>query len=257
MKDKDDPNKKHYFKRVTPEDFAESMLMLCSYEKALPLTIWEKGEDEDRAELYLASEYFPHPKIIKMRPTGKLITKITGSLKAGKQVLVKIPIEDKIHYFTGGRFKFHSDDLTYSLEIQHGIFKSQQRDTYRLEASELIPIQFKIDEQVFEALDISVGGTSFLINDMDKERFTKGKIFKECTLRFDRKNYYIPLAQVAALIPVVDGEGTDGKYKVGISFKNLPRKTEEELSIKILAEARGEEMKKKFDIIFAKKGDPI
>lgn len=256
MSEKKDPNKKHYFQPVTAEEFAESMLMQCNLEDALPLTIWEKGESEDQAELYIASEYFPHPKIIKMTPTGKLVTKITGSLKAGKQVLIKIPIEDKINYFTGGRFKFHPEDLSYSLEIQQDIFKSQQRGTFRLNASDVIPIQFKIDEQVFEALDISIGGTSFIVEEADKDRFPKGQIFKDCTLRFDRKNYYIPLAQVAVLIPMTEGDSLSGKYKVGISFKGLARKTEDELYIKISTEARGEEMKKKFDIILAKKPDP-
>lgn len=253
MSEKKDPNKKHYFQPVTPEEFAESMLMQCSLEDAENLTIWEKGESEEQAELYIASEYFPHPKIIKMKPTGKLVTKITGSLKAGKQVLIKIPIEDKINYFTGGRFKFHPEDLTYSLEIQQDIFKSQQRGNFRLNASDVIPIQFKIDEQVFDALDISTGGTSFIIEESDKERFTKGKLFQECTLRFDRKNYYIPLAQVAVLIPMTDGDKPNGKLKVGIAFKDLARKTEDELYIKISTEARGEEMKKKFDTILAKK----
>jgi len=42
---------------------------------------------------------------------------------------------------------------------------------------------------------------------------------------------------------------------VGIAFKGLPRKTEDELYIKVSTEARGEEMKKKFDEILAKKND--
>ncbi len=257
MTEKKDPNKKHYFQAVDPKEFAESILMQCNLEDAQPLTIWEKGESEDQAEQYIAIEYFPNPKIIKLKPTGKLVTKITGSLKAGKQVLIKVPIEDKINYFTGGRFKFHSEDLTYSLEIQQDIFKSQQRGNFRLSASSVIPIQFKIDEQVFDALDISTGGTSFIVEQVDADRFTKGKLFKECTLRFDRKNYYIPLAQIAVLIPLTDETGKpNNKYKVGISFKDLARKTEDELYIKISTEARGEEMKKKFDTILAKKADP-
>ena len=257
MTEKKDPNKKHYFQPVPHAEFAESMLMQCSLEGAEPLTIWEMGESEEQAELYIAVDYFPHPKIIKLKPTGKLVTKITGSTKAGKQVLVKVPIEDKIHYFTGGRLKFHSEDLTYSLEIQQDIFKSQARGNYRLNSSDVIPIQFKIDDQVFEALDISTGGTSFIIEEIDKDRFPKGKLFTECTLRFDRKNYYVPMAQIAVQIPMTDPAGKlNGRIKIGIAFKDLPRKTEDELYIKISTEARGEEMKKKFDTILAKKPDP-
>jgi len=257
MKEKKDPNKKHYFQAVHHSEFAESMQMQCSGEKAQPLTVWEKGESEDLAELYLAVEYFPIPKILKLKPTGKLMTKITGSLKAGKPVLIKVPIEDKINYFTGGRLKFHPEDLSYSIEIQQEIFKSQQRGNFRLNASDVIPIQFKIDEQVFDAIDISTGGTSIYVDESDKERFAKGKIFTQCTLRFDRKNYYVPIVQIAIQLPVEDSElAQSGKIKIGISFKDLPKKTEEELYIKISTEARGEEMKKKFDIILAKKSEP-
>jgi len=257
MIDNKDPNKKHYFKPVTHEDFEGTMLAQCSKEKALPVTIWEKGESEELAELYMAVKYFPQEKIIKLNPSGKLVTKITGSTKSGKSVLIKIPIENKINYFTGGKLKFHSEDLTYSLEIDQDIFKSQQRGNFRLNSSSVVPIQFKIDDQIFDALDISAGGTSFEIDDDQKARFAKGLSFKDCSIRFDRKNYYIPLAEVAILIPMPNEEGKVGKkIKVGISFKNLPNKTEEELYMKITSEAHGEEMKKKFDEILAKKPDP-
>lgn len=256
MTEKKDPNKRHYFQVAPDAEFAESMLMHCTLDDSPALTIWEKGENEDQAEIYEAVEYFPHPKIIKLKPTGKLMTKITGSSKAGKQVLIKIPIEDKINYFTGGRFKFHPEDLTYSLEIQQEIYKSQARGNFRLAASDVIPIQFKVDDQVFEALDISVSGTSFVIESTDAERFSKGKLFYDCTLRFDRKNYHVPLVQIAVLIPLADETGKPhGRFKVGIAFKDLPRKTEDELYIKISTEARGEEMKKKFDTILSKKAD--
>ena len=256
MSEKKDPNKKHYFQVASHDEFAESMLMHCTLENSPPLTVWEKGEDEDLAEIYEAVEYYANPRIIKLRPTGKLMTKITGSTKAGKQVLVKIPVEDKINYFTGGRLKFHPEDLTYTIEIQQEIYKSQARGNYRLNSSDVIPIQFKIDEQVFDALDISISGTSFVIEAQECERFSKGKLFTECTLRFDRKNYHVPIAQIAAQIPLADEQGKpNGRFKIGIAFKDLPRKIEDELYIKISTEARGEEMKKKFDTILSKKVD--
>lgn len=256
MADKKDPNKRHYFQVATDKEFNETMQMHCTLNNSPPLTIWEKGEDEESAEIYEAIEYFPNPKIIKMNPTGKLMTKIAGSSKAGKQVLVKVPIEAKINYFTGGRLKFHPEDLTYSLEIQQEIYKSQARGNFRLDASDVIPVQFKIDEQVFDALDISVSGTSFVIEKADVERFAKGNIFQDCTIRFDRKNYHIPIIQIAVQIPLTDEAGKpSGRIKVGVAFKDLPKKTEDELYIKITTEARGEEMKKKFDTILSKKVD--
>jgi hypothetical protein len=257
MIDKKDPNKRHYFQVASHEEFTESVQMQCSLDNAPSITIWEKGENEDQAELYKAIEYFPNPRIIKLKATGKLLTQITGSLKAGKQVLVKIPIEDKINYFISGRLKFDPNEMTYSVEISHEIYKSQARGNFRLNASKVIPIQFKIDDQVFDALDISVSGTSFMIAQKDAERFAKGKMFQDCTIRFDRKNYHIPMIQIAVHIPLEENKDTPiENIKVGVAFKDIPRKTEDELYIKISTEARGEEMKKKFDTILAKKPGP-
>lgn len=254
MTDKKDPNKKHYFQEIDPEVFTKSILARCQTENASPLTIWEQGQTEDSAEHFIAIDYDAHSKVIKLKATGNFVTKIAGSQKVGKQVLVKVPFDETIHFFTGGSFKFHPETLTYSLEIQQDIFKSQKRSHFRLTASEVIPIQFKIDEQVFQALDISIGGTSFEIEKSDSERFAKGKTFKDCTLRFDRKNYYIPEAKVTAQLPLKEDNGENkGRLKVGILFINLSKKIEEELYIKISTEARGEEMKKKFDSILAKK----
>ena len=248
MTDKQDPNKKHYFQIASHLEFVESMKMHTTLKNSPPLTVWEKGETEDDAEIYEVIEYFADSKIIKLRPMGSLITKITGSSKAQKQVLVRIPIEDRINYFTGGHLKFHSEDLTYSIEIQQDIYKSQARLNYRLNSSEVILIQFKIDEQTFDSLDVSISGTSFVLDASECARFAKGKVFNDCTLRFDRKNYHIPAAEIMAHIPM-----SDGRIKFGVSFKGLHKKTEDELYIKISTEARGEEMKKKFDSVLSRK----
>ncbi len=248
MTDKIDPNKKHYFQLATHDEFVESMKLHTAVKHSPPLTVWEKGESEDDAEIYEVIEYFPDSKMIKLRPTGKLKTKILGSSKAQKQILVRIPIEDKINYFTGGILNFHSEDLTYSIEIQHDIYKSQARGNYRLNSSDAISIQFKIDDQIFDSMDVSIGGTSFVLEVSECERFAKGKTFSDCTLHFDRKNYHIPSAQIVAHVPM-----SDGRIKFGLSFKGLHKKTEDELYIKITTEARGEEMMKKFDTILSKK----
>jgi hypothetical protein len=256
MSEKQDPNKKHYFQPVDHDEFGQQILIYCQTKGSQTVTIWERGESEDQAEGYVAIDYDIDKKILTLNPTGKLITKITGSSKSGKMVLVKIPIEAKIHYFTVAALRFHPGNLSYSLEITGEIFKSQQRGNFRLNSSDVISIQFKINEQVFDALDISTGGTSFLVNPVETVKFAKGEEFKECTLRFDRKNYYIPEALVASVkeMPLEETNGQK-KVKIGIAFKNLPRKTEDELYVKISTEARGEEMKKKFDTIVQKKSD--
>ena len=248
MTDIKDPNKRHYFQLASHEEFIESLKVHSTLNKSPPVTVWEKGEPEDDAEIYEVVEYLSDFKIIKLRPTGKLMTKITGSSKSQKHVLIRFPVDDKTNYFTGGFLKFHSEDLTYSVEIQQEIYKSQARGNFRLNASDVIAIQFKIDDQIFDALDISVGGTSFILEKNECARFPKGKVYHDCTLNFARKNYHIPTAQIMAHIPM-----SDGRIKFGIHFKDLHKKTEDELYIKISTEARGEEMKKQFDKILSKK----
>lgn len=253
MNKKVDPNTKHYFQVTSEKELAEVLSNKLLKHVEVEITVWEKGEDEKNAEIYLLKNFSAQTKTFNISPTGKLITTITGSVKTGKHILLKIPVDDKTNYFTGGILNFHKENLSYSIQINNEIFLSQQRSNFRLNASNVIQIQFKINQIVFHALDLSIGGTSFEIADTDLDQFTKGQIFEECALRFDRKNYHIPKAQVASLMPVLDENGKKtNKFKVGIAFIDLHHKVKDELHVKISVEARGDEMKKKFDAIFAK-----
>jgi hypothetical protein len=253
MNKKVDPNTKHYFQITSAQELSEVLIEKFHNKKDLKITLWEKGEDEKNAELYNFIEFDSQNKKIKINPTGHLLTNITGSLKTGKQILVKIPIDEKTNFFTGGLLLFQRETLSYSLQIQQDIFISQQRSNFRLNANIVIQIQFKIENNVYDAHDISVGGTSFKIPKADIGLYEKGKIFENCTIRFDRKNYHIPKALISNLMPIFDEAGIEtANIKVGISFQDLSQGTRDELNIKISIEARGDEMKKKFDDIFAK-----
>lgn len=253
MNKKTDPNTKHYFQITSDIDLAEILAEKLNKTKAIAITLWAKGEEEKDAEIYSLYAYDSKNKILNLHPTGKLLTTITGSVKTGKQILVKIPIDSKTNYFTGGLLLFHRETLSYSVQIQQEIFISQQRSNFRLNANNVIQIQFKINNIVYDAIDISTGGTSFKINKSNDEKFAKGQIFDDSTLRFDRKNYHIPKALVSSLMPILDENGQEtSKIKVGIAFKDLHQNIADELNVKIAVEARGDEMKKKFDAIFAK-----
>ena len=65
MIDKKDPNLKHYFRLAIEEEFIESMKMHSIVKNSPPLTVWEKGESEDDAEIYEVIEYFSD---LKKRP---------------------------------------------------------------------------------------------------------------------------------------------------------------------------------------------
>ncbi len=244
MNKKTDPNQKHYFDEITLEDFQIFISKLLPSDNKVTITVWEKGEKEDLAETYIAYDYDRLENRLKLNPTGSLITKIAGSKKTNKDVFIKIPIDSLVHVFTVAKLFFHSGDLKYSLVLNQPLYKSQKRKNFRLETSNIIPVQFKIDHQVFDSLDISIGGTSFLIPIKEKNRFQKGQIFTETTLRFDRKNYFIPKVKIAGIFPE-----NEHSLKVGISFLELPLKVEDELYVKITTEARGLEMKNKFELL--------
>jgi hypothetical protein len=255
MNKKNDPNTKHYFQITNEKELAAAIQENLRAKAELKLTLWEKGEEEKDAEIYSISGFDALKKFLKITPTGKLLTTITGSPKTGKLILVKIPINNKTNFFTGGPLQYHRETLSYSVHIEQDIFISQQRSNFRLNANNVIQIQFKLNNIVYDAMDISVGGTSFKIANTNLDEFAKGQIFDDCTLRFDRKNYHIPKAIISSLMPILDDSGkpTDD-IKIGIAFKDLHSNVVDELNIKIQVEARGDEMKKKFDAIFEKAG---
>ncbi len=254
MKNNQDPNLKHYFKEITYFVFETLIKEVISKDNTKPITVWEKGEDESRAEYYIPTGLISDEKRLRLMPTGSLVTKIAGSNKANKDVYVKIQMNDRTHLFTVAKLIFHKVDLTYSLIFGEIIYQSQKRGSYRLTASKIVPVQFKIDNQVFEAYDISAGGTSFVVDEVDKSRFPIGSNFDNCTIRFDRKNYHIPKIKIAGHFPLIEQNNErPGAVKIGISFIDLPKSVEEELEIKISTEARGMEMKNKFDVLLNKK----
>lgn len=115
-------------------------------------------------------------------------------------------------------------------------------------ASKFIKLKFKIDDDhIFNGLDVSAGGTSFVIEfQEDNEKFAQGAVFPNCELHFNGKKFDIPKAKVAAQFPDKDAVGNPtGKQRAGIAFMDLSSKTEEDLFIHINGEVRAEEMRKK------------
>jgi hypothetical protein len=254
MNKKVDPNTKHYF-QITSEKYLSQVLREKLEKKnEILATVWEKGQDEKEAEIYTVRSFISDTKNLSLKPTGQLLKTLTGSQKTGKQVLVKIPIDSKTNYFSGGILLFEREHLSYSIQLLQEIFVSQQRSNFRLNANNVIQIQFKMNNKVYDALDISIGGTSIKINKTNSEQLSKDNIFEDCILRFDRTNYHIPKARVSSIMPILDDNGQETDHlKIGLAFLELSESISDELNVKITVEARGDEMKKKFDIIFAKK----
>ena len=78
-----------------------------------------------------------------------------------------------------------------------------------------------------------------------QEIFEKGKTFPNCELLFNQKKFQIKEATIAATFANKDADGNviEGT-KVGVSFSQFEKKTEEELTIHINSEARAEEIQR-------------
>lgn len=239
-----DPNKKFYFEQVQFDEL--SRILAGSTKVEMKMAVWSKGEEPEQAEEFELTAFEPSSRKMTLEFDGGFLSKLTGSTHANREVLVKIP-DGKIHYFTGGFLHYDKIEKTYQLEIKEDVYCSKQRSNYRLMANHFNTIQFKINETVFNGLDVSAGGTSIMISVDQKDIFAKDKIFTGCTLRFNRVNFDIPKARIAGAWEQKDKNGDLlPEIKIGIAFEGLSSGTEEALFKHINSEARMEEVRKRF-----------
>lgn len=240
-----DANQKHYF---TPVDFEEiCTVMERACEDKWKVFIWIQGKSEKDVEEYDCASFDVETKRLNLKSAGGLLAKIGTSKKAGKEVFMKIG-EGKSQYFTYSPFTYSKEKKEYFVVLNKDIFKTQQQSNYHLMASRFIKLKFKIDDDhIFDGLDVSAGGTSFIIVDPDdNEKYAKDVEFPECELHFNGKKFIIPKAKIAAQFPEKDKAGNPtGKMCAGVAFMDLSSRTEEDLFIHINGEARAEEMRKK------------
>ena len=123
------------------------------------------------------------------------------------------------------------------------MFKSQKRSNERINCNQFIKAQIKLAGRVYECRDFSVGGTSIAIGAEQLNEFKIDELFPDTTLRFDKKNYFLPYAKIAGVKPAE----TPNQFVVGLSFHGLTEDVKDELHYKIQSEKRGQEMMSKFD----------
>lgn len=246
MNTKVDPNKKHYFTRLKGDALA-STLQQVKTESPI-ITIWMKGF-ENRSEEFKILEIGNsngNTKLILDRQCS-LINKLTKPFFLNKDVFVKFKTE-KFQYFTTSILKFDEESLFFSIEILDDFFKGQQRKDYRLQANQLNTICITINETTFACLDISAGGTSFIIKKEMEEQFSKGKEFSKVKLYFNKKNFFIPLIKVCGVWDLKESEKNTipeelkNGVKLGIQFLKMPPETDEELCKHVNTESRAEEV---------------
>lgn len=240
-------NKKHYFTTVPKGEVANVMEAYSKDEDKEDIVLWLKGKEDD-SEDYELSKFDRSEKAFFLRQKGSLLSKLTGSSFIDKDVLVKFRV-DRFQYFTLCHLMFDPEAKEYKIEIKLDLYKSQQRTNFRLMASELVKIQFKMNNVVFNAHDISAGGTSVTLEKGDEEKYSKDQRFEKNELMVNGKKFDINLCIIKGIFPAKDEEGKEtGFTKLGIAFESLSKETEEELFKHINSEARAEEVKIKFNL---------
>ncbi|MCR9206529.1 MAG: hypothetical protein NXH75_18240 [Halobacteriovoraceae bacterium] len=239
-----DPNKKHYFAEVDPGDYKEIFEKAVSDETEI--LIWEQGMSEKEAEKYFIQSYDSSSYTVHLKTAGGLLSKLSTSKLSNKDVFVRVGT-GKFQFFTTCKFIHNKEEKSYQFVVNRTVFKTMQRQNYRLQAGPNIKIQIRIDEDtLLNGLDISAGGTAFIVGPEEAPRYQKDTLFKDCKLALNKEKFSLPTVRVAGSWPIKDTENNPtGEMKVGVSFEDIPDDTEEAMFKAINGEARAEEMRKK------------
>lgn len=243
--DSTEDDKKNYFDTVPSEDVAVLLKALAKTNETI--SIWSEGKSGDRVEEYEVYHHDSKESSIEVMSKGFFLKKFKESSIIGEKVYIKLVHKDT-QYFSFVPLLYSKESRSYKLFFEKAtVFKARQRNDYRLKTKKEKMIQIKIVDAVFEGLDISAGGTSFLIEISDKERFEKGKVFTNCTLRFMDKDFAIAAIKIIGQWEYKDmlGNLTD-KIRLGVSFSELAEDAENALCQAINSEARAEEVRKMF-----------
>ena len=243
---KQDPNKRHYFTEVSPQETLD--VFKKAIEDKHEIKVWEEGKSEEEVESFTIKAVDQKTHLITLIPHGGLLSKLFTSKLIDKSVFLKIG-SGKFQFFSTAEMSVDKATKDHQLKLTSPLFKTQQRSNYRLMASSQVRIQFRLSEEILhDALDISAGGTSFIIPKKDQDHYTKGTIFDGCRLGLNKTKFDIPQATVVGQWPADkpndDEEDTEEYVKIGVSFTNLSKDAEEELFKVINSEARAEEMRK-------------
>ena len=240
-----DENKKHYFSVVDGQDKRQLFGTLAVHR--MTLEIWEKGAEERNVEQFKILTFDESSLVFKLAPKKKSFFKtLFKGMLANQEVFCKFSL-NKIYYFTHSFLSYDIKTQGYSIKFDRDIFLARQREDYRLKASDLVQIQFKVDGKTFDCIDISAGGLSFSFNPDKHPKFKEGVSLKNGQVFLCGKKYFIATAIIIKILPK-ENKTASAKNTLcaGISFVELPENIEEALSVQVNAEARGEEIKKKF-----------
>lgn len=239
-----DPNKKHYFNDLSFDDMKKEGVAFA--EQQVEIYLWMEGQSEDNVETFKCIDFNPVSLTLTLQyqPSG-LLSKLSKSALTNKDVFVKIGT-GKSQTFTTSRLIYSNENKNYTITINNRIFRSIQRQNYRLSAGLKNEIQIKLgDGLIFDGLDISAGGMSFLIEVEKIDLYEKGMTFQDCTARLNRDRFEIEEVTIAGHWPQEEPNTEEIKHhKVGVAFSKLDPEEEERLFKIINSVARVEELTK-------------
>ena len=263
-----------YFSKLDPQEKESRLVQLANSRGQI--TVWVKGEktkshfkvlefDKNRLEILLDTK-----SNIYLNETVLLCSFELRGMYFFIQVTVKISILDQV-----------------LLEVKETLFKSEKRSTYRILTFPIYEIYTQFDlEEAYEGgkvidlknrtsqtalfknflklietredpklnqtvkyriQDISVSGLSLHIGQLEAQLFSKDIIYKQVEIQFPDETIIIPEVKVVYIIDYIAGDKNLKKFKVGLTFSNLPSGVDDQLGRKINSLLREIDFNKDFE----------
>lgn len=263
-----------YFSKLDPQEKESRLVQLANSRGQI--TVWVKGEktknhfkvlefDKNRLEIFLdtKSNIYPNGTVL-------LCSFELRGMYFFIQVTVKRSILDQV-----------------LLEVKETLFKSEKRSSYRILTFPIYEIYTQFDlEEAYEGgkvidlknrtsqtalfknflklietredtklnqtvkyriQDISVSGLSLHIGQLEAQLFSKDIIYKQVEIQFPDETIIIPEVKVVYIIDYIAGDKNLKKFKVGLTFSNLPSGVDDQLGRKINSLLREIDFNKDFE----------
>jgi len=240
-----DPNKRYYFKKIDLLERKKFFKKLRT--KQGTLSLWSKGYDESDLEEFAINKVVDNDLTIFLEKKSNFLKKFLKSLLSDSDVFVKVSNGKKYHFFEA-HLK-HKNKNLYELQTSDDIYVGQRRKNYRLDSGAFVKIKILVENKLFSGSDISAGGCAFIIPQELDKFFDKASLLKKVQVSLNRELFIIPKARIIKKTEVYLKEVPNKEFiKVSIEYINLPKTTEEELRRVINNEARGLEIRQKFNL---------
>lgn len=235
-------NAKHFFSKIEKPEIIKSLNSLIT--NKANLEVWKKGESDNLVEQYIPIEFDHDNMKLYLDKSGSFFDKMLKSTFIQSDILFKGKnISDESHLCSGGILHECPKTKRYVIEINQPVFSGRQRKYYRITAGPHFKIQIKIVDQVYEALDLSAGGTRIKISKEYLDIIKNQLEFEDITLRFNKKNFII---QKILINYLGSFDSPSNTQEARIKFIKIEKPEEEKLIQHINLEVRGEEVFKKF-----------